>query len=117
MINRSAIILKYKPPAIAWINKADPYNDDPGITIDFVNQDRTIFLISDDDGDGPDAVQRWVKRNYEQLFINELGSWYTDPSLWPSPLDYRLFQDWFDVESHSMIVDTLDEDIVDDRDD
>ena len=45
MINRAALILKYKTPAIKWINEADPYQDDPGITNEFVNSDRTVYLI------------------------------------------------------------------------
>ena len=32
MINRSAVILKCKEPFVRWINEADPYEDDPGIT-------------------------------------------------------------------------------------
>ena len=46
MINRSAIILKYKPPAVSWINEADPIEEHPGITIEDVNEDRTIYLIA-----------------------------------------------------------------------
>jgi hypothetical protein len=42
MINRSAVILKYKAPFIKWVNDADPYKDDPGITIEGANQDRTV---------------------------------------------------------------------------
>ena len=42
MINRAAIILKYKAPAVRWINEADPYNADPGITAKNVNSDRTV---------------------------------------------------------------------------
>lgn len=48
MINRAALILKYKSQAIKWINDADPYNDDPGITKESVNSDRSVYLLRDD---------------------------------------------------------------------
>ena len=41
MINRAAIILRYREPAMRWINEADPYEDDPGITLRTVNKERT----------------------------------------------------------------------------
>ena len=36
-------------------------------------------------------------------------------SEWPGRLTYELFQRWFDVEVHSMIVDTVGGEIVDDE--
>ena len=51
MINRSAVILKYKEPFVRWINEADPYQDDPGITSENANEDRTVYLIREDDAE------------------------------------------------------------------
>ena len=107
MLNRAAIVLKYKPPAVKWINDADPYDDDPGITLESVNQDRTVYLISDDDGDTQDTVTRWVKRNYAALFESEPDDWYTDPSLWPQHRTLELFHEWFEVECHTVLIDTV----------
>jgi hypothetical protein len=102
MINRSAIILKYKSPTVQWINEADPYNADPGISRESVNEDRTVYLIMDEDADVPEALEEWIKMNYEALFENELEGWYTDESLWPKKRDLKLFRDWFDVECHTI---------------
>lgn len=116
MINRGAILLKYREPAIRWINEADPYEEDPGITREDLQQDRTVYLVSNEDADGEVAVQRWVEANYEALFESELSGWYNDPDLWPKPRTLGVFREWFDVEYHSVVVDTaggriLDEDI------
>jgi len=43
MINRSAVILKYKEPFVRWINEADPYKDDSGIASENANEDRTVL--------------------------------------------------------------------------
>lgn len=114
MINRAAIILKYKEPAIQWINDADPYHDDPGITAETVNSDRPVYLISDDDADSKETVERWIKNDFKALFEVELESWYTDPSLWPDKLTRKLFNEWFEVECHTMLFDTVGSEIYDD---
>ena len=114
MVNRAALLLKYKMPAIKWINDADPYNDDPGITMESVNEERTVYLISDYDADGPSAVEKWVKKNWKNLFEVELEGWYTDPELWPKALTLKLFRQWFTVECHTVIHDTVGGEIFDD---
>jgi hypothetical protein len=44
MINRAAVILRYKEPFIKWINESDPYKDDPGITAEDANDDRIVHF-------------------------------------------------------------------------
>jgi hypothetical protein len=115
MVNRAAIMLRYKEPAVCWINAADPYVETPAIDIDKANQERTVYLVSDEDGDGIDAANQWVKENYETLFESELDGWYTDPELWPEKRTFKLFKEWFDVECHSVLVDTVGGGIYDDE--
>ena len=114
MINRCVVILKYKEPAVRWINEADPCEDDPGITIDDVNEDRTVYLISDIIGESPDAVREWIELNRETLFESELEDWYNAPELWPKKLTQKLFDEWFEVECHTMLIDTVEGSIHDD---
>ncbi len=82
VINRAAIILRYREPAVRWINEADPDDDDPGLTQEGVNQERTVYLIRSDDSETSAAVEEWMDRHYRQLFEAELEGWYTDPTLW-----------------------------------
>lgn len=91
MINRAAVILKYKDPAVQWINEADLYVDHPGITVEFVNAERTVYLIRDEDADTPNNLKQWIILNYEVLFESELESWYTDEKIWPQHRDLKLF--------------------------
>ena len=63
MLNRAAIILRYKEPAILWINKADPAHDDPCISAADVNTERTVYLISDQDGDSQATGLLWISRH------------------------------------------------------
>jgi len=114
MVNRTALLLRYKEPAIQWMNDVDPVKDVEILTEKVVNMERTVYLISDDDGENEETQQAWIKRNFRNLFESELEGWYTDPDLWPKPLTLKLFHEWFDTEFHSVIIDTVDEPLFDD---
>ena len=112
MINRAAVILKYKAPFIQWVNDADPYKDNPGITLESENKDCTVYLILEDDAEN---LEEWISLNFKQLFESEIEDWYTDESLWPKNRNRKLFDKWFDLECHSVLIDTVDGKIVDDE--
>ncbi|MBN1499970.1 MAG: hypothetical protein JW982_07440 [Spirochaetes bacterium] len=109
MINRGALILRYKQPAIDWINSVDPSNDFQ-ITLEIANEDRTVYLIEDDDAEDSD---RMLKKTFKHFFENELFGWFTEESLWPHNLTYELFRKWFTVECHSMVEDYGSSELVD----
>ncbi len=112
MINRAALILKYKEPFIKWANECDPDDDEFTVTLEEANRERYVYLISDSDAEN---VEKWLKTNYRELFEWELEGWCTDESLWPEKLDYKLFKKWFEVECHSMVFDMVGGEIVDDE--
>ena len=107
MINRAAVMLKYKAPAVQWINEADPHKDDPGISLEEVNQERTVYLVHDSAAETGN-VDAWVKSNWRALFERELEGWYTVEELWPPKLSLSLFKSWFTVECHTIVEDTSD---------
>ncbi|MCI5142184.1 MAG: hypothetical protein D3909_10795, partial [Candidatus Electrothrix sp. ATG1] len=77
--------------------------------------DRTVYLISDEDAEDATDVERWLKHNYEALFEAELDSWYIDKELWPKKRTYKLFNEWFSIECHTVIEDTVDAPLVDEE--
>ena len=115
MLNRAALLLRYKEPAIRWLNESDPVDDAPAMDLENVNEERTVYLIPDKAAADDGTVRMWVELNHEALLQHELAGWYDDESLWPQDLDLSLFDDWFDVECHSIIIDTSDEPIVEDE--
>lgn len=115
MINRAAILIKYKDPAIKWINEFDPIEDGPEITKESVNQDSTVYLISHIDADTPENLKLWISANYRPLFQTELEGWYTDESVWPK-MNLSRFNNWFDVECYPVVIDTVGTPIEDDDD-
>lgn len=114
MVNRTALLLRYKEPAIRWINEADTVEDAMVLTEKEVNTEQTVYLISDEDGENGETQQAWIKRNLKQLFESELEGWYTDPELWSKRLTLKLFHEWFDTEFNTVIIDTVDEPLFDD---
>ena len=115
MVNRTAVIFRYREPMVRWINETDPSDTDPQITSEDLNREQTVYLISDEDGDGEPAVQNWVAANFEAVFEKELGGWYTEPDFWPKERTLALFREWFQVEYHTVIVDTVGGAIYDDE--
>ena len=109
MINRGAVILRYREP-VRWINAADPYCDNPGMTLGAVNRERPVYLISDAYTYSLATMYSWVRRNYRNCSRPSSG-WYTDPALWPQERTFELFQAWFDVECHSEVIDMAEGDI------
>jgi len=94
MINRSAIILKYKEPFVRWINEADPYDHDIALSLKEANEDRNVYLITEEGGED---FEKWISLNYKKLFEIELNDWYTDESLWPEKRNKKTFNEWFSV--------------------
>ena len=53
-----------------------------------------------------------IDEMYDKLFRIELSSWYEDEALWPQDRSLKTFWEWFDVEVHSTLLDTVDADIM-----
>jgi len=102
MVNRAALILKAKKPFVQWINETGPNNNSPQVSMAEVNRDRTVYLINDLDAEG---LEEWITLNCANLFESELEDWSTEASLWPQNRDMKLFQKWFAVECHTVIID------------
>ena len=100
-IDRNAIIVRPKKPFYDWLNSVFP-EDKPTSSKD----ENNIYLVREMDNN--EAVLRWVRKNYEKIFINELNDWYTDEEGWPGNRTYKMFVEWFDIEICSMILDLED---------
>lgn len=112
MFNRSALILKFKVPAIDWLNTVNASMDIPDElrtthTLESVNCDRNVYLVHFTLGEDPKKLDKWLKQNAKVLFERELDDWFTDPTLWPKKRNYKLFTEWFEPECHECIEDTL----------
>lgn len=103
-IDRNAILVRPKQPYLEWASKV--FGDGKAIGS---KDDCNIYLIRERGSN--QEVERWVKKHFDELFVNELNDWCTDEARWPADRTFKLFSAWFSVEVHSMVLD-LEEDPV-----
>lgn len=102
-IDRNAIVVKGKKPFMDWINSVFPDNR---LT---VFEDGNIYLVGEKDDN--DQVKKWLQKNFDKIFQNELNDWCTDPDEWPKKRTFNLFKEWFEFEIHGMVLDIEDKQI------
>ncbi len=103
MLNRAALILRYKQPFVDWINATDSSLSSHPLTLAEINQEHTVYLVEVED---EDELADWLARHHQELFEEELNGWYTDPSLWPRDRSLEMLKQWCSFELHTVVVDT-----------
>lgn len=95
-VKRHAIVVKPKRPLLNWINAIYPDMAEDG-------SETTVYLVKD--RDHYENTEKWLKRNFGEIFENELNGRHTDENDWPQKRTFKLFKEWFNTEIHTMIVD------------
>lgn len=100
-VKRTALVVKPKQPYIEWANGLD----EGGVKLgDEFTPEHTIYLVEDITGDLVD-VEAIIAPHFAAIFEEELNDWHRVERDWPVNRDLTLFQAWFDVEVHSMVLD------------
>ena len=107
-INRMAVVVKLNQVFYDWANRVDP--DNP--VREGVIREGTVYLIPE--FDDISQAEKYIQKNYRDIFNNELNSWYTDESLWPRSRTYTMFREWITLEICEMIFDTINKPIAKD---
>ncbi len=102
MINRGAVLVRYKEPFAEWINATKPEGSED-LTLEELNEDRTIYLVDDNDFE---EIEQWLALNYQNIFETELEDWLTNEGQWPERT-LEKFHKWCTVECHGVIIDTV----------
>lgn len=113
MVNRCAVILKYCELMIRWLNEADPYEDQTEITAESLRNDRNVYLLPDIPAYVKQTIDTWIDANLDALIENEFEVWHIDSDLWPKDWSPSRFREWFEIEYHCEIVDTVGGEIYD----
>ena len=103
-VKRSALILKPKKPFFDWLNSIDA--NDSELTL---HDESSVYLLPD--FEEKLQMQNWLKKNFDELFCDQLNNWYIDDTLWVKNRTFEMFKEWFDYSMHTMIWDTLEEPI------
>lgn len=113
MLNRAALLLRYRQPFIDWINGADPNPTSHVVTVEELNEEeRTVYLLEGVEDEA--GLEVWLVLNGVILFEEELEGWYTDSTLWPRDRSLETLKSWCAFELHTVVLDTGNTPIEDD---
>jgi len=99
-INRSILVVKAKAPFLEWLRSLPDLSD---VTLGEVNEDSTVYLVPECDDDS--EMDEILEENYAAIFEEQVSAWSQDSDDWPDVNDFQTFREWFDVESHSLVMD------------
>ncbi len=93
-INRFAVIIKPLQPFIDWYNNLYPDDTIDGADID-------LYLVNDQ----IDDLEKFLKKKFDKFFMLELENWHTNKKEWPQKRNYKMFKQWFQVQTSDLIYD------------
>lgn len=97
-LKRSALVLsKKKMPYYGWLQSIGKGSQNSNTT------DNEVYLLPD--YEEIDQMEKWLSRNFDLIFQDQLNGWITDQDLWVKNRTYKLFKEWFDYSLHTMIFD------------
>ncbi|MDH5649990.1 MAG: hypothetical protein OEY67_10085 [Gammaproteobacteria bacterium] len=98
-VEGNVVVIKPKKPYLDWIiSQPDPPEE---LRLEELQNDCTAFLIPE--FADYDSARKYVLSHYAKIFELELEAWYADENLWPSGRSQRMFEEWFNVEVHSVV--------------
>jgi len=100
-INRNLVVLLPRQPALDWILSVDSNPLD--FTLAQIRHDQDAFLIPH--FDEPEESARWIQGRWKMFFERFLMEWYTEESWWPQKRTLKMFNEWFEIQQHSMVWD------------
>jgi hypothetical protein len=106
-IDRIIVVLKPNQPFLNWVN-THKEDDEDDINLEELRQDSTALLVPIFDTRA--EVEEYIESIYQDLFETELCAWTLDEETWPQPTSYNLFKEWFELEIHSLVLDTVEYD-------
>ena len=106
-INRTALVVKPKPALIEWANEVFPEQPLDPAEMD-QHDEGDVFLLPE--FDAPEDILEHLKANVEDLLSVLLEGWSMDESDWPEPMDWALFERFYDYHVETAVTDTIEED-------
>jgi len=103
-INRTAVVVRPKQPFIDWL-KSLP-DDDSDYALEEISSDNLTFLIPQ--CDNSDEAMEYIRKRYGLILEWVFGGWATTEELWPEKRNWKMLNEWFDIEIHSEVFDLVD---------
>lgn len=101
LIDRSALILTPREPFLAWINSIET-DEEMGEEEMLVP---SIYLIPDLEDET--EAEKYLRKNFDRIFTQELSAWYPDEDLWPKKRTFNMFIEWVDIKVSNLVWDEI----------
>jgi hypothetical protein len=98
-IDRSAITITHKKPFIDWTNILFPTLK---MHENMLGESKTYLAKSN-----YDDAEKFIKKNWKEIFENELESICIDEKEWPENRTFKLFNEWFSYEIADWVYDMI----------
>lgn len=98
-VHRSAMLLKPKQPYFDWINSFNSNLEH----LEWLNEGN-VYLLPD--FEEVKQMENWLKKNFDDIFSDQLNNWIIDENLWPKNRTFKMFKEWFNYSLHTMVWDT-----------
>lgn len=106
--NRIVVVVLPRAPFVEWVNRISQGVADP-VTLDEAREDPNAFLIPVELDEFDTPGERWLRRNWATLFERMLRDWYEDESTWPRSRTRKMFGEWCEMRTHSIVLDCSDD--------
>ena len=93
-IDRHAIVIRPLDPFVQWHDALYP---DHKLIVDGAS----IYLISEKNAD----LEGWLRKKFDKIFMLELSGYSTDKKKWPQHRNYKMFKEWFHIETSTTLFD------------
>ena len=90
-VNRCAAVVTATDEYIEWASRSPEETTED--ELEYLRKEASVYLISEPEYD----IERWLRKNYEMIFENELWAWCTDQTLWPEDRSLEAFKKYFNV--------------------
>ncbi len=108
-INRNSLLVRKKQPFVDWVNYMDALHSSPDSIMDFtlesVNHECKVYLI--DPIELMEVTRDYIEMLKPRIFEAELCGYFNKLTIenWPEDRSAKVFDEWFEIEFHSMVID------------
>ncbi len=105
-VNRSLLLIQMKQPYVNWANNISDRSKsekETTHTLENINLEPQSYLIPEI-SDFED-FESFIDHSWRLLFELQLSGWSTDEKLWPQKRTKKMFNEWFDIKSSSLVID------------
>ncbi len=81
-------------------------DDDFDYTLEQISADNLTFLIPQ--SDNTDEAMEYIRKRYGLIFEWAFGVWVATEDLWPEKRNWKMLNEWFDIEIYSEVFDLVD---------